>query len=376
VAITQVDVIALHCDQGMGTLVKVYDDSVMDELAYLALFDLGSDSKDWFFAGDALDTVWGSLDTKVDHKLDVLMLSHQDKDHWNLLPNLRGMISGSSWKDQFTLGQLWRGGLDWGPQATTEFNMWQTEYNVKGHSFTDCTSGYRTPGAVQHLTNYDAKVWINLVVTNVQSSRSAPDLIRNGSSMVICINFGGNRVIIPGDATSETLWAINYYWDKWADATPSQTLPIVPCVLLAVPHHGALRTIADNFDSDKPKLTIAQEFAGNVQPLKLAASAGLVASYGHPSKRVLDILDTSKKSKWDPHSYVAYVEADSKWYEYDKVTRGVYTTIETAKIVRQNIVTSLFPNGTFKYSFDVRGSAVPPMPDEYVIARPAEHFGG
>jgi hypothetical protein len=374
VAITHVEIVVLHCDQGMGTLLKVYDDSVMNDLAYLALFDLGSDSKDWFFTNDALDTVMAALEEKYDHKLNALLISHQDYDHWSLLPNLRGMIDKSTWKKQFKLGQIYRGGLKWGADPSAEFDTWVKDYKVSGITWTDYVTDYTPAGKAGEITNYEDEVFIQLVIVNTPSRRKGEDLIRNGSSIVACVNYAGNRVLLPGDATSETLDAINDLWDAWDNK--GKQLPIVPCIVLGVPHHGALRTIADNYNSKKPRLNIAEAFAENVEARRLAASAGFVVKYAHPSKRVLETLWTYRKDKEAAHDFVAYVEDKANWYQFHGVKSGLFTTIDTVADPphRQNLITTLYPNGTFKFDVEILGPALPPLPPEHVVALPAEHL--
>ena len=54
-AASKIEVVFLHCDQGMGTLVRIFDSK--DRLAHLALCDLGSESGTKKYSDSAINAV-------------------------------------------------------------------------------------------------------------------------------------------------------------------------------------------------------------------------------------------------------------------------------------------------------------------------------
>lgn len=306
----------------MGTLIKIYETvSKKDKLVNLALIDLGSDSPDE--ATGAVDKVIEALEEMAAPKIDLLVVSHQDKDHWSLLPHLQKRIL----KDvsATTMGDMYYGGIDWGPQASKAITNWQTAFSCVFTALAKADSGYDVAGTKKLFKDLNGVVF-RILITNMVCARKAGDLRKNGSSAVMVVEFGGLTVILPGDAISETLGYINNVCDLWK--LKKHPNPIQPCNVLQIPHHGALRTIADNYTSSKRrKVETANDFGTNVSASYIVASAGYMSQHLHPAKEVIDML-TDGIATVSSHTYVAYEFADTEWYEY-KSTRGIYTTVQT-----------------------------------------------
>jgi beta-lactamase superfamily II metal-dependent hydrolase len=288
-ATSKIEVAFLHCDQGMGTLVRIYD--TLDRLAHLALLDLGSESGTKKYSDSAISSVTRALQRMKDDKLtptiDLLLISHQDFDHWSLLPNLLEKI-----QDGFPscrVGDIYYGGTKWRKKASEAIAEWESEFGVDAEPFARELSDYKTPGKKGVIKTIDG-VPFRLLCVNVPVSRSAQDLERNGTSAVVAIDFGGVTAVIPGDATSDTLgWINTKVFDQWTKKGKGN--PIQPCKALGAPHHGALRTIADNFIStSRAKLEIATAFANNVSSQNVVASAGWYSKFNHPYRNVMEIL--------------------------------------------------------------------------------------
>ena len=325
-AVSKVQVEFLHCDQGMGSLIRIYSG---DKLVNLVLIDLGSDLRYKGYAATAVNDVMKALvemkDDGLDPNIALVIISHQDKDHWSLLNDLADqMYAKFKPFSSAKVKAIYGGGRLWLPSALIAVNS----FRVKVKAPEQKPFGQNQ----SNFTDYNAKdpkvfakfddVKIRVLAVNVDCTRSGDSAKRNGTSAVMVLEFGGAHCIFPGDATAETIAFINKIFKGWKEN------PTRPCKALSVPHHGSLRTIADNYTSDKPKLSIAQEFTDAVRPQNIAASAGYYTSHKHPSRMVLKELG-KHTAKVDIHGAVVYDHFSAelnKWMVID-TARGIYTTI-------------------------------------------------
>lgn len=326
-ATSKIEVWVLQCDQGMGTLLKVYDSA--GKLDKLVLIDLGCELGNERYAKDAIDKVNDAL-TEMSAAgktpgIWQLIVSHQDYDHWSLLKSL--FLPGGK-KRAITLDRVLYGGTNWRDPATDVLTEIATQYGcnppvaLAGAQY----SAYSTPGTIVDLLTIDG-VQVRTLAVNTPSRRADIGLKRNGSSAVMAIHFAGKVCLIPGDATSETLGYINEIIAAWT--TSGRANPVIPCHLLTAPHHGSLKTIAGNFNSKNPNLDIARSFAANAAAWCVAASAGYTNDFLHPFKVVIDILAVSAGSTSTAHSYVVWNESTGNWNEITGTAKNVYTTITT-----------------------------------------------
>lgn len=326
-AASKIDVTFLHCDQGMGTLVKVYDG--LNRVTNLALLDLGSESGTKKYSDSAINAVMRALEQmkadKFTPRIDLLLVSHQDTDHWSLLPDLRKKIEAKF--DDFELGEIYYGGLGWKKRASKAIMDWESSFGVSAEPFAEEDSDFSKPGKIQEFAEIE-DVKFHLMCANVPISRSAPDLERNGTSAVVAIQFADTFVVIPGDATADTCgWMNDNIFAPWKKKGKGN--PIQPCLAMGAPHHGALRTIADNYvATDKAKLGIATAFASNVAAQHVVASAGWYSKFLHPYRSVLLLLGV-KANATSEHDLVWYDDTKADWDHVKKYKRGLYTTIVT-----------------------------------------------
>lgn len=328
---SRIEVCVLHVAQGMGTLVRIYETFFgTEKLTALALIDLGSDTPNDSHADDGVDFVMSSLKRMVDDsitpRIEMLIVSHQDYDHWSLLPALLGRIQSE--QSGTTLGSLAFGGNSWGGDATKAVGSFATHFKVKPVPI-GSTSGYAVAGTKTPMASIKGVNFL-VLVSNVSSRRSAVDLERNTSSAAIVIAFGGTNFILPGDGTSETLGAAMTVLHKWTTAPLPN--PVLPCKMMSAPHHGALRTLADNYNSKKPKLGIASDFIESyTKPQVVAASAGFESKHRHPSQRAMDVLTQKVTSGWVDHRYVVYDEDSADWLALPSssttTNKGIFTSI-------------------------------------------------
>lgn len=327
---SRIEVCVLHVAQGMGTLVKIYEKK---KLTGLALFDLGSDTPDDCHASDGVDFVMSALATMASTstgsgtpRIDLLLVSHQDFDHWSLLPSLLSRIKSE--QSSTKLGTLMFGGNEWLPKASATVLEFAKHFSVKPQPLAS-TSGYATPGTKTPVHSINGVDFL-VLVTNISSRRAALDLERNTSSAAIVVEFGNSHFILPGDGTSETLGAAMTVLHKWEAAAMNN--PVLPCIMMQAPHHGALRTLADNYNAKKPSLSIATDFIESyTKPRVVAASAGYESKHRHPSQRAMEVLSKKTTSGWGAHNFVVYDEANAKWLDMPSgggtTKHGIFTSI-------------------------------------------------
>ena len=325
----KIDVVFLHCDQGMGTLVRIYDK--LDRLAHLALLDLGSESGSKKYSDTAINAVIRALKQMEKDgftpTIDLLLISHQDFDHWSLLPRLLERIQDEI--PDCEVDDIFYGGRKWRKKATEALEDWEDEFDVVAEPFAKETTDYGKAGTKDNIKIIDG-VGFHLLCANVPVSRSAQDLARNGTSAVVCINFGGVNAVIPGDATADTVgWINDNVFDLWKKKKKDN--PVQPCRALGAPHHGALRTIASNFvsNTDKANLDFATAFAKNVAAENVVASAGWYSKFNHPYKEVMEVLAVKADTDKNKHDFVWYLGSKSKWAQEKKSKRGIFTTVMT-----------------------------------------------
>jgi beta-lactamase superfamily II metal-dependent hydrolase len=356
------DVVVLHCDQGMGTLVRVWEDvSGTPTITHMALIDLGCENGTKRFAGDAIDNVIISLEAMATPKLDLLLISHQDTDHWSLLPGLVEAIQSDV--PATTLGTFYRGGMGWKKGAKAVIELVEKHFGVKCNPWTDSRSDYADPAKGKLAIADYAGVAIRILIVNADSTKS----IANGTSVVTVIDFGGSTSIIPGDATAQTLSACNSLIDNWIAKKGAN--PVTPCFLLTAPHHGALATIADNFTTKNPRLLIANEFAQRTQAAWLAASAGYLSKFNHPYKNVMQLLGYKIGTTAKVHNFVWYDQAAAAYERIVGTQQNFFTTV-TSLTDPPDVVAPIFtmmPSGAVLYGLAPTPRSVddilPPPPD-------------
>lgn len=316
----------LHCDQGMGSLVKIYNDT--GGLENLVLIDLGSDTRTKRYADNTVTDIIDALEEMESDgftpHIALLIVSHQDYDHWSLLPDLIDEIIANL--PATTVNEIYYGGARWKSDAVATLKAWEKQFGISAVPMPRAHSDYDTPGSKGVLATVDGVVFRVLAV-NVPCSRSADDLVRNGTSAVMVAEFGDTHCIFPGDATADTIGFINSRvfapWQAQGHGVPTR-----PCRALSAPHHGALRTIASNFTATNPRLDFARTFAEFVEAENVVASAGYYSHHKHPNRRVMEQLGV-KAVDADDHGLVVFNDVLYKWEEFPAFQKGLYSTIVT-----------------------------------------------
>ncbi|HZN15994.1 MAG TPA: hypothetical protein VFB78_17130 [Acidimicrobiales bacterium] len=334
-----VKVMVLWCGQGMATLVEVYLDGNTNHAPdHLALVDFGGSKTQ---GSAAAEYVKGKLNDQhlagKDPKIDYTVVSHQDSDHLSLLPTLTDEIADMDVEG----GGIFAGGSNWSARNTRtvqkfadklDFDESDLEFDAAQMShYAKRTSRPK----LGHLWG-NGTVELRLLVSGLKVSKAPPDIARNASSSVVVVENGDRCVILPGDATYHTMSKAT----EIVQAARARGLFPSAVFGLEVPHHGALRTAVENYNaqyySSSFNWTIITNFAKELKPQKVGASAGIRNTHCHPVAEVLAIFNAYVRSK-DSHNYVAW-EFDSYkstkhegWYTY-KTEDEVFTTVRETKV--------------------------------------------
>lgn len=292
----------LFCGQGMTNLVEVYADG--DETKppdWLALVDCGGSPR---WARTAIDTIVSTVAARATKRIDCIVISHQDGDHLRLLTTLGPRLKAIG----ASVGTVFLGGLSWGSgnRATVYAFLDLLEYDresigVDGPEASD----YRNATVRAQLTAVAGGygTYIRRLVTNVTIS-AAKDIQKNGSSAVVVVDDGTSAVILPGDATLETMDAIAALPEKARELLPRPVLGI------SVPHHGALRTAVSNYVASGDPTTFGyasvDRFVQYLKSQRAAASAGPRNGPKHPMEEVL-VRFHNPLLPAEEHTYVSWV---------------------------------------------------------------------
>ena len=177
-SIDHIEVVALHCDQGMGSLIRIYDN--INRLTHLVLVDLGSENGTKRYAGQAITAVINALKQmekdKITPRIAALIVSHQDLDHWSLLPNLLDEIVAEL--PDVEVGEIFYGGARWNKNAVEALKKWESEFGCSRTPLPRAHSDYAKPGVKGSLVD-SGGVAFRVLAVNVPCSRSANDLVQH-----------------------------------------------------------------------------------------------------------------------------------------------------------------------------------------------------
>lgn len=328
-------VMILYCGQGMCTLVEVYDDGVDTHAPdHLVLVDCGGNEK-W----SDPPVAWITAKLKAQQsagrtpRLDLVVVSHQDRDHVVILKKLQEAILGEGLNAE--CGQLFCGGAMWTAtnRRTVEkfaesMDLEDDDIQFNGPYFTDYED-VTDRKDLGHLENF-GDVYVRVLVSGLKLSKGPDDILRNASSAVVVVENGTGSVVLPGDATYHTMKKCNTILGSAA----GPLLP--PREGFEVPHHGALRTAVENYDakylSSAFNFAIVKTFAANLTPKRVLASAGPRNTHCHPVEEVIVVFEGNVLKIAD-HDYVSYVYDRPKSTKHDgwqqwNTKNATHTTVQ------------------------------------------------
>lgn len=329
----------LWCGQGMANMVRIFASTATDPNTsppdWLCLFDFGSGglsaSKKVLGITPPVAFVMEQLKLQVKAgrtaRIELMLISHQDRDHWQLLTELNQQIIDN--KMTVEVGKMMLSGANWRDSSETAVKKFvdRTADPDKNVTWYDAESSdyYDPKNPRQTLTIGDMK--LKMLVTNVATNDSKEDIDRNCSSAVVLLQLNQFSFILPGDSTWETFARLKQIMDKW----PQNPLPFVYAA--SVPHHGALRTMNRNSSVTVPDLRDLVWFTNYTRPTSIYASAGIKNTHSHPYRIVLEVMGRyTSAEQFQPRPIVVF--------------NGVSSEFEVLQNMRQNIYTTVLNSGT------------------------------
>ncbi|MFF4422406.1 MBL fold metallo-hydrolase [Streptomyces sp. NPDC001549] len=302
----------LFCGQGMTKLVEIYDEGKEKPAAdYLALIDCGGRLEQ---SADAINAIVEKVAARdgTPKRIDLVVLSHQDGDHVSLLPHL-GEALKKRLGSKVEVGDVYCGGNGWIPSNTKAVNDFLRCVNypdMKARHFEPERSDYENATKRSDLgcIKQHKDVYFRILISNLAVA-GATGTTRNASSSVVVVENGHEAVLLPGDATYQTMDRIN--------GTPnlSSLLPSVLC--LEIPHHGALASAVEDYDSSedpsKYDWAVIDDFAKKMHAKYIGVSAGPWNSHCHPVDLVVDTFVKQSTEILPEHSYVTYLFHTQHW---------------------------------------------------------------
>ena len=219
-----------------------------------------------------IDTVRDYILKKLDRyerKIDTLVITHPDREHYNLLPDVLHRIPITR---LLMVGE----GLDY----SSRFQQWlrvnsdpkNSQSLIKNITVLESNSFTPSKSSSTLIDCGEAKVYILAAGIPAKASR------RNAMSIVLMIRHGNIEAILTGDATKDTEKRImERYAPEWLNAD-----------ILKISNHGSVRASPNSPWSQivKPELAIV--------------SASPFNPYSHPRKEVIERLEPFTK-EWDGH---------------------------------------------------------------------------
>lgn len=269
-ALGTLELVFFDVGQGDSTLIRCPDGRTI-------LVDAGSTSRlSRPRKAALLDEIRDELDSDAGPRLDVLVITHPDADHYNLIRELladipvsRVIYSGE--RDAYRSSKPWR------------LDTWLAAFDDSGRSVRPAATEFDPPNAPSaHLPCGTASVW--LLAANVPPESGAENsFVKNTLSIVLRVAHGDFAAVLTGDATTTTETAIlARYPAHWLASD-----------LLKFGHHGSRAT------------STGRAWAETIAPRIGVVSASSDNSYGHPAADALqrvtcttDDLPKTHRIRW------------------------------------------------------------------------------
>ena len=239
--------------------------------------------------------------------LDYLVLTHGDIDHYNLVEGFLDTF-------RITVANLLYGGLpqDYGDLIGVLGSRQPAGPNVLGD-----------PQHYPHRLNTfgGAELWLLGMDTRPITRVGDDGHRKNTSSVVLQIRYGGNEVLLTGDATRDTEQTILTQY-----ASDPKLVAGLRSTVLKAEHHGSART------------SFLPAWVKSVQPEYVFISSDRHGRYFLPQELAVDIIrENTKLAAADQHTYVSWYDpgdygapkagfAGRDWYLLN-TTEAIFTTL-------------------------------------------------
>lgn len=334
-ATTKLVVSCMYSGQGMCNVIEAYDGT---DVTKLMLVDFGAE-KD---SATAREFTLESLKAKIikHKKIDVLITSHSDKDHWNLMGELLDELPDSLPIDiaVFGIGTWVKAAETFKEKVVARvptkaglklFDAAFSNIAADGSKISVYPLGWE--GVQFNILAASVQIW------NIDSNYAKEYTEPNTASVVLRARFGTNYSVLTGDATGTTL--------KYMNSRMGDRIFPNDCLMMTAPHHGALATLYGT-------LSDLEKFVEKCEPENALASAQMRGGFNHPAVCVIAAMaDSGGTGSYGSHSMVlsffdtslctdntiykelnaltkTQARPDSRWYEVSS-NRNIYTTLLT-----------------------------------------------
>ncbi|WP_432973876.1 hypothetical protein [Dactylosporangium sp. CA-233914] len=312
-----IDCYVLDVGQGMGNFIAIYDDA--GTLTNTILVDFGTEGSTKK-PEPALKLVVSLLKTMAQPTIDVLLVSHTDKDHHNMLPKLLAAFGvydpDHPARNTLVVKEVMFGGSM--ANVTESFYTELVKYMPVGEepdSFTAHFSSFPYNSGFGPINPFIivGNVQIYMMMGNLWAmpdrgefeggewaAETGEGYNKNTVSMVLLVRANNSAFVLTGDATGQTIAACNYMIAKMR-----QFFTFVE--VATVPHHGSSSSAFDlkSLTGIDPQQNIV-DFAKYIDPYSLVASAEKHGSWDHPALSVLELFWKANRV----HSQALYNEYD------------------------------------------------------------------
>lgn len=229
-----------------------------------------------------------------DPRIDVLIVTHADQDHYNLLAYVLAGVD---------VGHIFHVGAD--SHYNSSFRTWLNGFN--NNDVTKLGSTDFDPEGHPNDEIDCGATDIFILAADIRSSFSW----KNTRSVVVMLRYGEFEAILTGDATKDTEAAILSRYDhSFLDAD-----------VLKMGHHGSSYTST----TDVWVLAVTPEVS--------IASAGWRNSHGHPRKEIVDRLVPHAIS-WEPHLVASSTGSRRNYVWHDvELDKAIFNTATNGTVV-------------------------------------------
>jgi hypothetical protein len=317
--VERVEVALLYCGQGMANWIEYFPNDTEwsnKTPSMLVLVDLGgyADSAELYIAKRITEIKAKKGSTP---SIRAAIFSHQDEDHWCLIENFLIALNNNKITD-LKIDKIWRGGKMWKQGALEAVERLCTDTKSKVEVFPDNCTDYE--GYNDSITE-EGQCRVRLVIANGPCKLKSGGMMENGTSAVIAVEMPGNSVILPGDATWETMDFINKTYEQIDQPEP--------CYGLSVPHHGSLRTSVRGYTKkkkvEKMGWQFVDQFIDNIKAKQIGASAGYENSHHHPMLQIIERFEKNVRTKTPTHYLQVFNFTEGEWQKPPRETT-VWTT--------------------------------------------------
>ena len=232
-------------------------------------------------------------------RLDALFITHADRDHYNMIPD---MLAGIEIGHVYTSGEP-------GEHAENGVDVWLNAIPAFRRTVLqrDFFDPFDRPSTAVPAGGAD--LWV--LASNTEATHSGGNFERNAKSIVLKVTFGQVDFLLTGDATFGTEETI-------ADRYPHDWLDVE---VLKVGHHGSSTT------------STAQEFVDLVQPELAVASASATNGFGHPRREVLERLEPYTEAAAAHTVRWGWYDGGSRLADRTGYEEAIYNTASSGNVV-------------------------------------------